>query len=154
MSNPVYSSPVNELTCPSSPGVTAQLLRTAEKVERALEKALGEIGLSSGKLILLGGLVQAGGQLSLGELAAHRRCVKSNITKLVDRLEEDGLVRRRDDPADRRGVLAEITPEGRSRQAEGDQAARRIEDELTRGLTAEDVAFLRRVLEELAARSG
>ena len=150
----MYCSPVNELACPSTSGVTAQLLRTAEKVERALEKALGEIGLSSGKLILLGGLVQAGGQLSLGELAAHRSCVKSNITKLVDRLEEDGLVRRRDDPADRRGVLAEITPEGRSRQAEGDRAARRIEDELTCGLTVEDIAHLRRVLGELAARSG
>jgi DNA-binding MarR family transcriptional regulator len=110
----VYSSLVNELTCPASRGVTTQIIRTAERVERALEKALGEIGLSPGKLILLGGLVQAGGQLSLGELAAHRSCVKSNITKLVDRLEEDGLVMRRDDPADRRGVLAEIRGSKRS----------------------------------------
>jgi DNA-binding MarR family transcriptional regulator len=145
---------VNDLGCSSAPGVTSHLLRTAEKVERALERALGEIGLSSGKLILLGGLVQAGGQLSLGELAAHRSCVKSNITKLVDRMEEDGLVHRRDDPADRRGVLAEITPLGRDRQAEGDRAARRIEEDLTRGLAAEDVAALRRVLDELAVRSG
>jgi DNA-binding MarR family transcriptional regulator len=150
----VYSSLVNELTCPASRGVTTQIIRTAERVERALEKALGEIGLSPGKLILLGGLVQAGGQLSLGELAAHRSCVKSNITKLVDRLEEDGLVMRRDDPADRRGVLAEISAEGRRRQAEGERAAQGIEEELTRGLAAEDVAALRRVLDAVAARSG
>ena len=142
------------MSCPQATGLTAQLLRTAERVERALEKALGEVGLSAAKLIVLGGLTQAGGQLSLGELAAHRSCVKSNITKLVDRLEEDGLVVRRDDPADRRGVLAEITAQGRGLQAEGDRVAKQVEEELTAGLPAADVTALRRVLAELAARSG
>jgi DNA-binding MarR family transcriptional regulator len=145
---------VNELGCPAAQGVTSHLVRTAERVERALERALGEVGLSSGKLIVLGGLVQAGGQMSLGELAAHRSCVKSNITKLVDRLEADGLVVRRDDPTDRRGVLAEISPEGRQRQAAGERVAQQVEAELTGGLAAEDVVVLRRVLDEIAARSG
>jgi hypothetical protein len=35
------------------------------------------------------------------------------MTARVDRLEEAGLVRRVPDPGDRRGVLVELTPEGR-----------------------------------------
>jgi len=38
--------------------------------------------------------------------------VRSNITQLMDRLEKDGLVRRRADRDDRRSVLAELTPAG------------------------------------------
>jgi MarR family transcriptional regulator for hemolysin len=131
-----------------------QLLRSAERVERALERALEGIGLSPAKLAVLGGLTKAGGRLSLGELAQHRSCVKSNITKLVDRLEADGLVTRRDDPTDRRGVLAEITAEGRRLQAEGGRLIDEVEETLTRGLPAADVAALRRVLDEVTSRSG
>jgi DNA-binding MarR family transcriptional regulator len=131
-----------------------QLLRTAERVERALERALDGIGLSPAKLAVLGGLTRAGGRLSLGDLAQHRSCVKSNITKLVDRLESDGLVVRRDDPADRRGVLAEVTAEGRRLQAEGERLIGQVEETLTHGLAAADVEVLRRVLGEVARRSG
>lgn len=130
-----------------------QLLRTAERVERTLNRALDEIGLSPAKLALLGALVQAGGTLSLGELAQHRSCVKSNITKLVDRLEAEGLAARRDDPADRRGVLAEVTAEGRRLHAAGRRLIDEAETALTTGLAAADVAVLRRVLGDLAARA-
>jgi len=145
---------MNELPCPARPEMVMMLLRTAERVERVLERALEGIGLSPAKLAVLGGLAAAGGCLSLGDLAQHRSCVKSNITKLVDRLEADGLVARRDDPTDRRGVLAEITAEGRRLQAEGERLIGQVEEELTRGLAGEDAAALRRVLREIASRSG
>jgi DNA-binding MarR family transcriptional regulator len=143
---------VNEVSCPDRPEIVMMLLRTAERVERALERALEGIGLSPAKLAVLGGLAAAGGRLSLGDLAQHRSCVKSNITKLVDRLETDGLVVRLDDPTDRRGVLAEITPEGRRRQAEGERLIEQVEGALTSDLAADDVAALRRVLRAIGAR--
>ncbi|HLU99414.1 MAG TPA: MarR family transcriptional regulator, partial [Thermobifida alba] len=37
------------------------------------------------------------------------------MTNRIDRLAEDGLVRRLPDPADRRGVLVRLTDEGRER---------------------------------------
>jgi DNA-binding MarR family transcriptional regulator len=128
------------------------LLRAAERVERALERALEGIGLSPAKLAVLSGLAAAGGRLSLGDLAQHRSCVKSNITKLVDRLEADGLVARLDDPSDRRGVLAEITPEGWRLQAEGESLIAAVEAALTRDLAAADASVLRRVLAEVISR--
>src|ERR1700730_5394740 len=136
-----YSSLVNDVVpCLERPGTMLQLLRTAERVERALERALEGIGLSPAKLAVLGGLARAGGRLSLGDLAHHRSCVKSNITKLVDRLEADGLVARRDDPDDRRGVLAEIPAEGRRLQAEGERLIQQVEAGLPRDLAGGDVA--------------
>jgi len=55
--------------------------------------------------------------------------VRSNITQLVDRLESDKLVRRADDPKDRRSILAELTPEGRARHAAGLRALEAAEKE-------------------------
>lgn len=37
----------------------------------------------------------------------------TGVTKLVDKLESEGLVRRQPNETDRRGTLARITPEGR-----------------------------------------
>ncbi|MGW4798224.1 MarR family transcriptional regulator [Nonomuraea sp. NPDC004297] len=37
---------------------------------------------------------------------------KSKLVLILDELEDDGLVRRRPDPADRRARIIEVTPEG------------------------------------------
>lgn len=50
-------------------------------------------------------------QIRLGRLLLVNR---SNVTGLVDRMERDGLVRREDDPGDRRVNLVAITDKGES----------------------------------------
>jgi DNA-binding MarR family transcriptional regulator len=45
-------------------------------------------------------------------LAERIVCTTGAMTKLVDRLQRSGLVERRPDPHDRRGVLVQLTPEG------------------------------------------
>lgn len=52
--------------------------------------------------------------LRLGELTATEQVTQSAITQLVTRLERDGLVERRPDPSDGRGVLVHITDTGRA----------------------------------------
>ena len=76
------------------------LLDAARSIQERLERALEGVGLSSAKYQALEALAQARAPLTLGELAGRLRCVRSNITQLVDRLEADGLVRRVDDPAE------------------------------------------------------
>jgi DNA-binding MarR family transcriptional regulator len=57
-----------------------------------------------------------GGRLRMSELAASMTSITpSGLTRLVDRLEEAGLVRREQCPSDRRGSLAAITDEGLQR---------------------------------------
>src|SRR5690606_38403820 len=62
--------------------------------------------------------VAAGGPVALGEVAAVLGCTRGNVTGLADRLIEQGLVVRRQDPDDRRVVYVELTPAGRARLAE------------------------------------
>ena len=105
-------------------GALAPLLEAARVVEERLERRLGTVGLSKAKLNCLTRLVEAKEPLPLSALADRCSCVRSNVTQLVDRLEDEGLVRRIDDPDDRRSVRAELTKEGREAQAKGEKLFR------------------------------
>ncbi len=58
----------------------------------------------------------------MGELAQYMHCDSSNITGIVDRLTERGLVERRSAEGDRRVKLVALTDEGRALH---DELARR-----------------------------
>ena len=62
--------------------------------------------------------IERDGPLTLGALAAIERVRPPTITAAVGRLEEQGLVRRRTDPRDRRVAHVEITAPGRRLLAE------------------------------------
>lgn len=49
----------------------------------------------------------------VGSLARTLRCDQSNVTRLVDRAAQRGLIRRRGDQPDGRVTLIELTPQGR-----------------------------------------
>lgn len=51
---------------------------------------------------------------TMSEVATALRCDNSNVTGIVDSLEEKGLARRRPSDEDRRVKLIELTPEGRT----------------------------------------
>jgi DNA-binding MarR family transcriptional regulator len=125
------------------------LLEVAGAVQARLDAALAEVGLSMAKYRALEQLARCNEPLTLSELASRRQCVRSNVTQLVDRLEADGLVRRVDDPADRRAIRAVLTPLGMERQAAGRAAIRRLQAELAERVPPADRAFFHRVLAAL-----
>jgi DNA-binding MarR family transcriptional regulator len=129
--------------------VMFSLMQAGQMIERRLEEALEPVGLSGAKFGVLTHLVRAGEPLSLGECAERMTCVRSNITQLVDRLEAEGLVRRVDDPQDRRGVRAEVTPLGIERQAAGAQHVERAQREFSKTLSEADQRVLARVLSSI-----
>jgi DNA-binding MarR family transcriptional regulator len=122
------------------------LMHAAGTIEKRLEEALAGVGLSLPKFGALTFLVRAGEPLSLSECAAKMTCVRSNITQLVDRLEADGLVRRLDNPSDRRGVMATPTPLGIERQAAGAKLVEEIKSQFGRTLSGIDRTELARAL--------
>ncbi len=126
--------------------VIVTLVQAAHAVEKRLEEALEEVGLSLAKFGALTHLAQAGEPLSLSECAARMTCVRSNITQLVDRLEADGLVRRVEDPTDRRAVRATVTPLGLERQAAGARQIEKVQKELAKTLSGIDYGMLERTL--------
>jgi DNA-binding MarR family transcriptional regulator len=56
-----------------------------------------------------------GGRLRMTELSAQTNLTTSGVTRVVDRLERDGLVRREACPTDRRSSYAVIAQAGRTR---------------------------------------
>jgi DNA-binding MarR family transcriptional regulator len=122
------------------------LMHAAGTIEKRLEDALGGVGLSLAKFGALTFLVRAGEPLSLSECAAKMTCVRSNITQLVDRLEADGLVRRVDNPSDRRGVMAAATALGVERQAAGAKLVDEVKRQFASTLSGIDRSEFSRAL--------
>src|SRR5213593_2118585 len=134
---------------PTADSLVFSFLSAADVVEARLEAALSPTGLSLAKLAVLHFLADAKEALPLSDLAARQHCVRSNITQLMDRLEKDGLVRRRPDPDDRRSVLAELTPAGEQAHGKGMRALAEAQRAIVSGLKAGDAASLKSALKAL-----
>ena len=91
------------------------LLRVHSSMTKALDAELvAEHGLSlSSYEVLLFLADSPAGQLRMSELADGVLLSRSGLTRLVDRLERDGLLRRERCEDDQRGWFAAITAEGR-----------------------------------------
>jgi DNA-binding MarR family transcriptional regulator len=90
------------------------LLRVHAALAKALDAELeAEHGLPLVSYDVLVTLRSAPGhRLRMGELAERVLLSRSGVTRLVDRLERDGLLERRACPDDRRGCLAQLTERG------------------------------------------
>src|SRR6478736_2768447 len=119
------------------------LMHAGRRVEARLEEALADVKLSCAKFGALSVLVSQDQPISLSELAEKLTCVRSNVTQLVDRLEADGLVKRIDDPADRRAVCAEITRLGRERHSAGAKLVNAVLKDVAKELAAVDPGLLK-----------
>jgi DNA-binding MarR family transcriptional regulator len=122
------------------------LLEVARTVQERVEAALESVGLSGAKYMTLEQLIRAGEPMSLSALAECRKCVRSNITQLIDRLESEGLVERVADPDDRRSIRARITPSGRDKFATGTEAVQAVQAELAAKVSDADREHFLKVL--------
>ena len=89
--------------------------RLAEPWARVLKESADLTMVQYNVLRILRGAGAEG--LWAGELAERLITRSPDVTRIVDRLEKRGLVRRAADPADRRAVRVHITDEGRERIA-------------------------------------
>ena len=96
-------------------GIVDRISGLSRRLLRTLDETLAEFGLDSGEYKVLGSLAQSGEPFcsTPGKLGKHMELSSGAMTNRIDRLEEAGLVRRRPDPNDRRGVLVEMTEKGR-----------------------------------------
>jgi DNA-binding MarR family transcriptional regulator len=88
----------------------------------------------------------------LSELGRHVLLSQPALSRLIDRLAERGLVERRPDPADGRGVRLALTPAGRDLQhGVGRRHARDVARALSAALTSAELAQLEALGQKLAA---
>jgi DNA-binding MarR family transcriptional regulator len=105
-------------------------------------------GLSLPRFRVLQALA-SGGQLRMNELSAALGVVPRTVTTIIDALENDRLVARLADPADRRATLLEITQDGhrqlRRLRALHDSAAAELFEVLTPAEKQQLANILRRL---------
>jgi DNA-binding MarR family transcriptional regulator len=92
--------------------------------------------------------------LRMNELAERILYSKSGFTRVVDRMEETGLVRRVRPDNDRRSIFVVLTDQGRAMIANARRHHRHaIEQHFTRHLTDADIKALTRALDKLSAHA-
>ena len=90
----------------------------AALMRRLATDLVQETGLTLGDFDVLAQLVDAGGELRMTDLAAQTGLSTSGVTRVVDRMDRDGLVRREACASDRRSSYAVVTDAGMARLEE------------------------------------
>ena len=100
---------------PEVEGIVDRIGGLQRRFKRAMDETLDEFNLDWAEYKLLGLLTREGEvyRSSPGKLARIMELSSGAMTNRLDRLEQAGLVRRMPDPDDRRGILVELTPEGK-----------------------------------------
>lgn len=86
--------------------------KTFAKLQRIAEDDLRKYGTTSSQFSILFNL-SVEESTPMSELSKQSACVNSNITSIIGRMEERGLVRRIQDKNDRRVVRVELTDDGK-----------------------------------------
>jgi len=112
------------------------------RMKHAFER---EVGLSAATWFLLTMLIEEDG-ISQGEVSHRFEVDPSRITRLAQRLEGEGLLRRKRDPEDNRVVRLHISPEGRHLIESRQEHREEFEERLRQGFAQEELAEFRRAL--------
>ena len=101
-------------------GVFSRLTRYARLAARTIYANLEQYGLNETQFNLLCALHRAGDpyELSPKELSASMLVTSGAITYVIDQMEDAGNVERFPDPVDRRGLIVQLTSNGRKRIGE------------------------------------
>jgi DNA-binding MarR family transcriptional regulator len=131
--------------------VTARISRLALYIARHQEEVFGRFGLNRGDVGVLSALRIAGppNQLSPTQLFKGLMLSSAGITSRLDRLEARGLVRRARHPNDRRGVIVELTDEGRAVLEQAVSANTAAERELVQGLDGAEARTVAGLLKKM-----
>ncbi|MDP2959188.1 MAG: MarR family transcriptional regulator [Longimicrobiales bacterium] len=124
------------------------LARCYATYARAISCKVQEYGLTTPQFGILEALYHLG-PLSLGDLAGKLLVTGGNVTYVMDRLEEQGLVLRERSPVDRRIIQAKLTEKGYTLIAGVFPGHGDFVEELSSALSEEEQELLRALLKKL-----
>jgi MarR family transcriptional regulator, transcriptional regulator for hemolysin len=135
---------------PSRPPIGLHLARTARSVSRAFDDALAQAGGSVPVWLVLISLKsqQVRKQRELAEAVGIR---EATLTHHLNAMDEQGLITRRRDPANRRVHLVELTEAGEDTFQRLRGAATAFDQRLRADLSGDEVSQLEALLGRLAA---
>lgn len=89
--------------------------RFAQGLDIHVRRVAGQLDLTASQVVALRELTEP---ITARELAARMTCEPSNVTFVLDRLEQQGLIQRHPHPTDRRAKQIMLTDKGQRRRAE------------------------------------
>ena len=134
--------------------VRGEMLSALDR-ELAADERLAALDVTAAQVIILGSLASGEGVKSASDLCKGISYDAGAMTRMIDRLESKGLIRRSRSPEDRRLVYLELTDEGRATYPRMRVIGMTVLNRLLRGFSKSEArqleGFLHRMLENAHA---
>jgi len=137
---------------PPETEMTAALVRVARLYRQGVDEALSGLGLSDALALPVVVLGRRPEGVRQNQLADELGVEGPSLVRLLDRLVGDGLVERREDPADRRAKLVTLTAEGRRHSERAAKALDAYRAALLEDTAPDDIQAALRLLRALQER--
>ncbi|MCP3399143.1 MarR family winged helix-turn-helix transcriptional regulator [Bradyrhizobium sp. CCGB20] len=129
------------------------IARLARVWRRESDQALSDHGLSYATAIPLLVLSRQGENVRQGVLADELGIEGPSLVRLIDLLQAEGLVERREDPSDRRAKTLHLTKAGEAKVEETNRILRRVRASLLRDIGPEELAITFETLQRIEQRA-
>ena len=133
---------------PFSRSLPMQLMRAREAVMQRFRPHLRSHGLTEQQWRIIRALVEVE-QLEISELSARVCMLPASLSRILPKLEADGLITRRTHLDDHRRIIVSIAPQGRKVFEQIGPKSEEIYAEIARALGPERLAEAYRVLDQL-----
>ena len=130
--------------------VGRMLGRVKAGMHEALDRELEPLGITAAQFVILVSLATGEADSASG-LCRGISYDPGAMTRMIDRLEQKGLIRRTQLPDDRRRVGLELTAEGKAVYPKLRAAAATVQNRFLRGFTRSEVRQLEILLERMLA---
>ena len=129
--------------------VCYKLSRVMRKVHRYYESCFSQYGITPAQFYVLSAVWENDG-VKFKDLAKSLDMDGSTLTSILDRLERQDLLERRNDPDDRRSLLVFLQIKAKQSLAEITCLAERLDQEIKERFSDEEFATFERVLEKIS----
>jgi MarR family transcriptional regulator for hemolysin len=129
------------------------IARLARLWRREADQALADHGLSEATALPLVVLSRRGKCVRQGVLAEEIGIEGPSLVRLIDLLEAEGLVERREDSTDRRAKILHLTPMGEAKTSEINRVLRRVRAYLLKDVGSDDLATTFEALRSIEQRA-
>lgn len=129
--------------------IVSRIFRIYALLDRTASAIFEKYGLTRGEADVLGSLYREGDSLAPTALADSLLCSPGAMTNRLQNLEREGLIERRTDPSDRRGVAVVLTREGKRRIHAAIEERKLAHGELVPGLSKAERERLVELLRQL-----
>jgi len=141
---------MSRTTAPMRPRVGQLINRASRLLVRAGDARLRPLGLAGAQIPVVA-MLKHHGPMTQKQLAEMAQIEQPSMAQTLARMERDGMVERRADPADRRSSSVHLTELAMSKLPEAQKALNQGERKVLAGLSEGEVATLLDLLQRVVA---